>query len=329
MATSETKEDDEPAPETTPYSTPNNDEYASLPSNTAASAASPLIHKNKSDDISEGHIQIDLNERGTRLTLWSIAYFIFSIAEFSGNAIIADNTLSSKLKSAYQTWAASDFFLLLGASLLFIECNPKYILNDIGISSGDELHKIIGYICSGLFGFGGFLRWIALGKHNDVMCNGSYCNSWHFAQDYMATWFSFVIALDILDISQRIDVNQRALRMIVYASLMILDGIIVFSHYGHTSSEYGSNSYLNAAQTGWFFVWFLLIIILVIAILIILNKYDGLMSSDTTKKYVHFGIAVALNIAVGLAYYSGALLFQTWLGIVAMQMIIYDLMCSP
>lgn len=56
---------------------------------------------------------------------------MFCICEFSGNVILAEATnYNNELELAYQTWAISDFFLLIGAVLLFIECGPVYILND-------------------------------------------------------------------------------------------------------------------------------------------------------------------------------------------------------
>eukprot|EP01084_Bolivina_argentea_P208545 355515_1 len=290
---------------------------------------SPLMGGSNSISPSTPHssIPIDLNNRETRLTLWSIAYFIFSMCEFTANSVVSD--ANANPKSAYQTWAASDFFLLIAASMLFIECNPRYILSEIKANE-NNLHKIFRYIIAGLFALGGVLRWFALGKHNNVNCNNSHCNSWHFAQDFMATYFSFVIAVDVLNLFEMINTNQRALRLCIYSSLMILCSIIVISWYDYVKGNYAIFFYnieaLRAWKTGWIFILMMLIIIVIISILICLQKYDGLLSDDKMRKYLHFSIAVIMNIGISLAYYSGALLFQTLLAVFVLLLITFDLM---
>ena len=297
---------------------------------------SPLIPADDSSSpvAESGTIQIDLNKRETRLTLWAVAYFIFCICEFTANNVQANtssSSYSSKLKSAYQTWATSDFFLLIAATLLFIECNPIYILNDItGNMNKDKVHKILRYIICGLFILGGFLRWIALGTHNDVMCNDSRCDSWHFAQDFMATWFSFVIAVETLDVLALINTDQRCLRMVIYCSLLILMSMIVFSDLDYSRRQYNGTTdhcetcYWGYSEAGWFLVLFTLIIILIIVVLVMIHKYDGFMNNDKLRKYAHFVIVVVLHIGVGLMYYSAAILSQTLLGIVAIFMVSFD-----
>ena len=295
----------------------------------------PLIIINEPE--SSGTIPIDLSNRETRLTLWAVTFFIWAICEFTANNILAkQSSYLPKLKAAYQTWAASDFFLMIGASLLWTECNPTYILDDItGNMNENNVHKILRYIIAGLLILGGILRWIALGQHNDVMCDGSRCNSWHFAQDFMATWFSLVIGIETLDILELIKTDQRCLRMIIYCSLLILMSMIVFSDLDYNKRQYNGstgnceNCYNDYSSIGWFLVLFMLIVILIIAILVMIHKYDGLMNNNKLKKYVHFGIVVVMMIGLGLVYYSFAILSQTMLAIVAVLMVAFDFLSLP
>lgn len=337
-------DENEPPPQSIPYAAAeddptgkNNIHYGGDESQ-SEEATSPLIQggsnqQSSATESEQGSIQIDLDIRETRLTLWSIAYIIFCIGEFTANRIIAaQSQYNSTLQSAYQTWAASDFILLIGAVLLFIECNPIYILNDIN-SNQTNLQKILRYIICALFILGGFLRWIGLGKHNHVECNNSQCNSKHFAQDFMATWFSFVIAIDALDLFKMINIDQRCLRMVIYASLIILMTILVLNFLGNERPDnnvFNQNCwkcYWNSSETGWFFILFMLIVILIIGILIMMKKYDGLLSNDKIRKYFHFGIAIIMYIGIGLAYFSDAILYHIILCVTALIMVTFDLMC--
>lgn len=327
----------EPPPESIPYAVeeddPSRDQgYAGNASQSEDPNAPLISNKNEDSSSSKGTIPIDLSNRETRLTLWAVTFFIWAICEFTANNILAkQSSYLPKLKSAYQIWAASDFFLMIAASILFIECNPSYILDDItGNMNENDVHKILRYIICGLFVLGGILRWIALGQHNDVMCDDSRCNSWHFAQDFMATWFSIVIGIETLDLLQLINTDQRCLRLIIYCSLLILMSMIVFSDLDYNKRNYNGSTgncelcYDNYSSIGWFLVLFILIIILIIVILVIIHKYDGLMNNNKLRKYVHFGIVVILMIGVGLMYYSYAILSQTMLAIVAILMVAFD-----
>ena len=295
----------------------------------------PLLNDNNDKSqrkSSSNDGDISLSIRSQRLLRWSIIYFIFGIASFTGNNFNARGTVEpKKLKNAYQMWAASDFFLIIGAILLFFEASDYYFDKN-AFYNNNELYR---YICGGLFILAGILRIIGLILHNDAVCNNSHCTTLHFCQDYMATYFSILIGVDII-IDKILD--ELLLRIFSYSSLTTLLTIIVAIWYSKDKHNYKQNSQIikgtkaykitiDGYNTNLLAFWVLFFVLLFIAIISGLMKFakKGLELPQNQLKNLFWFDAFLLITCIGIVFWSNFFIYQTWLYIFSIVMIAYDI----